>query len=69
MAGQLAQRVFIKDLRDEAHITVELYLFPIRSGDTGAFLSAVLESKECKKGKPSYILTRTVYTENPAFFV
>jgi Zn-dependent protease len=36
---------------------------------TGAFLSAVLKSKECKKGKPSHVLTRTINTEDATVFV
>jgi hypothetical protein len=41
----------------------------IGSGDTSAFLTAVLERKECKKGKPSHILTGTVNTEDTTAFV
>jgi hypothetical protein len=36
---------------------------------TGAFLTTVLESEQCKKGKPRHILTRTVNTKDAAFLV
>jgi hypothetical protein len=29
----------------------------------------MLESEECKKGKPSYVLTGTINTKYAAFFV
>jgi hypothetical protein len=56
-------------LRDQTHIAVELNLFTISSGDTGAFLTAVLKCEECKEGKPSYVLTRRINTKDAAFFV
>ena len=69
VAAQLAEGIFIKDLGDQAHIAVELDFLAVGSCDTGAFLAAVLEGKECKKGKPGYVLTGTVNTKDAAFFV
>jgi hypothetical protein len=41
----------------------------VAGSNTSAFLTAVLKSKQTKKGEPSYILARGINTKNTATLV
>ena len=69
VAFEAAERTLIEDLGDEPHIGEDVYLLPVGGGYTGTLLTAMLQGEEGKKGKPSYILTGSIYTENAASFV
>jgi hypothetical protein len=48
---------------------MEVEAAAIGAGDAGAFLAPVLEGKEAKKGKPSYILAWGIDPEDATGFV
>jgi hypothetical protein len=69
MPGERPESILSEDVRNTPHARIDSDLFPIGRGDTGAFLAAVLEGKECEKGKTGYILVGCIDTKNAARFV
>jgi hypothetical protein len=61
--------MLIKYLGDQPHIGVDLELLAIGGGNAGAFLTAVLEGKQGKKGKSSYIFARGIDPKNTTTLV
>ena len=69
MAGKTSQIVLAEHIGHTPHAGLHTDFLSISSGDTGTFLAAVLQGKQCKEGKTGYILIWGVYTKNAARLV
>jgi hypothetical protein len=68
VAAEVAERFLGEDLCNQAHPGVNTQFLAISGGDTAAFLTPVLQSKEGKIGKAGYIFVGGINTENTAAF-
>jgi hypothetical protein len=69
MAGEVGERILRKNVGDAPHAGENPYFLTIGRGDTRAFLAAVLQGEECKKGKAGYIYIRGINAKDSASFV
>jgi hypothetical protein len=54
---------------DKPHVTGHLHPLAVGNGNTGTFLTTVLQGKESEVCKPSYVLTGTIDSKNTATLV
>ena len=66
MPAELGQRVLGENLRYQAHPSIDLEVFAITGGNTGAFLAPVLKSKQSEKGESGYIFAVAIDSKNTA---
>lgn len=66
MSFELSEVVFGEYLRYQPHVGADVQSVSLGHSDAGALLPAVLESKEAKKGKPSYIYSEGIDSEDTA---
>ena len=69
MTLQRSQVLRVENLRDQADILVHAHGLPIRDGDAGGFLPAVLQGKQAKKGHARHIFIRGINAKHAALFV
>jgi len=69
VSGELAQPIFVKDLRHQPHVSGNAHPLAVSDSDAGAFLTTVLQSKQSEEGKPGHILIRTIDAKDSATLV
>jgi hypothetical protein len=67
VALQRAQARFVEHLRHQAHVFVERDPPPVRDGDPGALLAAVLQGVQPEKRQTRYVFIWRVDPENATF--
>ena len=67
--GQGLEGLLREDLRDETHVLVDDEARPVRDGDAGRFLAAVLQREEGEEGEPGHIHLGSVDAEHPTLVV
>ena len=65
-AGQPGERLFVEDLRDEAHVFDDRDLAFVGHGDAGALLPAVLQGVEPEEGEAGDVAAGGDDAEDPA---
>jgi len=61
--------VFRERLGNQPHFCMHLYAVAVGDGDTCAFLTAMLESKEGKKGGLGHVYARRIDSKNTTTFM
>jgi hypothetical protein len=69
VTDEATKGLFIKYVRDKPHVTGYLHPLAVGNGNTGTFLTTVLQGKESEVCKPSYVLTGTINPKNTATLV
>jgi hypothetical protein len=67
VAGKLAEVLFVKDLRDQAHACAVVDAMAVCSSDAGALLAAVLQGVDAVEGDARYVFIGCENTEDATF--
>src|SRR5690606_355441 len=69
VAGQRLERFLREDLRDQAHVCVEVEATAVRARDARGLLPAMLERMEAKEGEARHIFAGSEDSEDAALFL